>query len=190
MEQGFQYLKDVYEYDEHQELFTVKVALDTYQDLFNKLDPSPIRRRDISPDLRAFLEDCSSEIPLKYKTRINLVISHESKDALMEREISTSLKNYFSYVLNVDHNHIRIKKLRAFKYMIFSITAIILAVLLRTWLPDAILSSVAIESVTIASWVFLWETISVNFIQMDELSMNQKKYQRLKSGDIIYSYPA
>ena len=107
----------------------------------------------------------------------------------MEKEITTSLKNYFSYVLNVDYNHIRIKKLRAFKYMVFSISAIILAVLLRTWLPNAILSSVAIESVTIASWVFLWETISVNFIQMDELSMNEKKYQRLKSGDIIYSYP-
>ena len=189
MHHSIAYLRDVYEYDPALERFTIKISSDSYELLFNRLDPTPFRRRDISPDFKAFLDDCSDEIPTRYPVRLNLVLTAEQQDALLEREIRDGLHNYFAYVLNVNGSKIRQKRLRALKYLLISIFSIISAILLRGALPANIPSSVLIEGMTIAGWVFLWETISVNFIQMDDLNHDQRKYRRLISADIFFTYP-
>jgi len=43
----------------------IAAAFEKYSDFFNMLDLSPLRKRDLNRDLRAYLEDCSSDIPLK-----------------------------------------------------------------------------------------------------------------------------
>lgn len=45
--------------------FIIAAAFEKCSDFFNILDPSPLRKRDLSRDLRAYLEDCSSDILLK-----------------------------------------------------------------------------------------------------------------------------
>ncbi len=57
-------LEKIYEKDSATGTFVIAAALERSSDFFNELDPSPIRRRDLDDDLRVFLEDCSSDIPL------------------------------------------------------------------------------------------------------------------------------
>ncbi len=182
------YLREVYEYDPQQHLFTIKVSSDHYEDLFNRLDPTPFRRRDISPDFKAFLEDCSDEIPTRYPVRLKLVLTAERQDPLLEREICDGLHNYFAYILNVNGSKIRQKRLRALKYLLFSLSSIVSAIILRGVLPASLPAGVLLEGLTIAGWVFLWETISVNFIQMDDLQHDQRKYRRLIRAEISFAY--
>jgi hypothetical protein len=65
MKLGGSTLENMYEKDPATNAFIIPVALKTYSDFFNLLDPSPLRKRDLNRDLRAYLEDSSSDISLK-----------------------------------------------------------------------------------------------------------------------------
>jgi hypothetical protein len=187
---SIQYLKDVYEFEEANQTFVIKLALDKYSLIWNQLDPSPIRRRDISSDLKDFLEDCSTEIPTRYAVRLRFYFKDEQQDLLLEREIRDGLKNYFSYILNVTSSQVRLRRMRALKYALISFSAITLSVLVAQWLPESVLEQLLFNGLTIAGWVFLWETISVNFIQMDDTKAYLNKYRRLLSAAVEFVYHA
>ena len=50
--------------------YLIEVSLDDYSELFNGWDASPLRRRDLEPELMDYLEQAGSEIPLKEKMEL------------------------------------------------------------------------------------------------------------------------
>ena len=60
--------------------FIISIALDRYVDVFNELDSAPWRRRDLGHDLRMFLEECSTDIPLKYDLILQFNVEQEKQD--------------------------------------------------------------------------------------------------------------
>jgi hypothetical protein len=65
-------LDQVYDKDSDTDAYVINIVVKRYEDIFNNLDPSPFKRRDLNSNLISFLEDCSSDIPLRLKTIIQL----------------------------------------------------------------------------------------------------------------------
>jgi type IV secretory pathway VirB9-like protein len=94
-----QALEKIYEKDQTG-TFVISVAIEKYVDIFNELDSSPFRRRDLNSDLRKFLEECSSDIPLKNDIIVQFNVSQEKQEIEKEEKIRIGLKTYFSFVRN------------------------------------------------------------------------------------------
>lgn len=182
------YLFEIYKYDKESNTFTIPVNVDTYNDLFNQLDPTPFRKRDLAPELMEYLDSCSAEIPLNYKVEVSILILKEARDYQREKEIIAGFKHYFFYQLNSISDRIRSSQKRVAKYVFISFMCITCSALLRGFFADNLFFDYVREGFTIGGWVFLWEAVSVNFIQRDDITLTMKLYERLSRSyiDILY----
>lgn len=57
--------------------YMIEISLDEYSELFNGWDASPLRRRDLEPELLDYIEQCGAEIPLNYNLGLYLYLSEK-----------------------------------------------------------------------------------------------------------------
>ena len=82
-------LEKIYEKNEATNSFIISVTIENYADIFNELDPAPFRKRDLDQGLRDYLEDSSSDIPLKYGIILQFNISVEARNPDKEGKIKS-----------------------------------------------------------------------------------------------------
>ncbi len=181
-----QYLEEVYLFDAAKKAFTIQVAVNQYDELFNRLDPTPLHQRDLAPDLMAFLKECSEEIPFRYQINLLINVSQENRDSLVERKVLEGFRHYFLYEINVISDQLRHTRRRALKYVLVSFLSITSAALLRGLLEENLIMNYLREGLTIGGWVFLWEAISVSFIQSDPINRLKTHLRRLQQADIRF----
>ena len=87
----------IYRPFEDTERLMIEVSLDKYEDLFNEWDPAPFKRRDIDPDLRTFLEECSDEIGLKYPLAVVFYLPKGELDLEKQQKCIESLRSFFRF---------------------------------------------------------------------------------------------
>ncbi|MBP7227889.1 MAG: hypothetical protein KA988_02150 [Longilinea sp.] len=181
------HLQEVYLYDEERKRFTVRVLVRRYEDLFNRLDPTPLYQRDLAPDLLDFLRVCSDEIPERYGVDLLIQVSEQDRDAPMEAHTLEGLRHYFAYEQRVLQLQERRARGRALRYVLVSFLSISAAMLLRIP-PGNVLFNFLREGLTIGGWVFLWEAISVSFIQSAERIGAQRFCHRMQAAQVTFRY--
>ena len=92
-------LQEVYDFDINDNSFIIKIAPEKYVDLFNKLDHYPIKKRDIDQNVITYIEDCSSDIPLNRKSKIEIMIKDDMQNNELEQRTTKGMNSYFKYSL-------------------------------------------------------------------------------------------
>lgn len=182
------YLEEVYPYDAATKTFTIQVAVERYDEIFNHLDPTPLHQRDLAPDLMSFLTLCCSEIPARYNLRLRVNIAAQSFDPQLEQQVISGMKHFFLYEYQVLAEQIQRKQRRALRYVLISFTSLTCTWLLHG-LPANLFSNFLREGLTIGGWVFLWEAISASFIQKSEIDELRSMYHRLQQAEVRFNYP-
>ena len=182
------YLTEIYAFDPATGTFTIPVIIEKYDDLFNKLDHSPIRRKDLSYDFVTFLEECTNEIPDRHPLELAIHITAQNAQNLLENEVVAGIRYYYSYLANRTRQEIRQKRLQAVKYVLISLAFITTAVLSTPLIVNNVVFEIANEGLHIGGWVFLWEAFLVNFISMDENKANVQQAERLCKASILFTY--
>lgn len=181
-------LEEMYETDPTTNAFILGVAINSYSDIFNELDPAPFRRRDLDPDLRAFLEDCSSDIPLKYAIILRFNVPLTLHDPELEERIRLGLKTYFSFVIR-SHERERKQAYEQNVYYIFtSCFFLFISFFLGSRIPNNVFYFTLVEGLSIGGWVFLWEAISSFAFKNKSLYHNYKQYKRFYQCAIEFEY--
>ena len=182
------YLSEVYDFDPATGTFIIPVIIEQYDDLFNKLDHSPIRRKDLSFDLVTFLEECTNEIPKRYPLEVVIHITAQNAQTAQEKEVIAGIRHYFNYLVNRTRQEIRQKRLRAIKYVLISLAFITTAVLSTPLMTNNVAFEIVNEGLHVGGWVFLWEAFLVNFISMDVNKANVQQAERLCKATIHFTY--
>lgn len=181
-------LEKIYERDETSGAFIISVSIGEYVDVFNELDSAPWRRRDLDHDLRLFLEDCSSDIPLKYDVILQFNVSNETQDVVKEEKIRAGLKTYFSFVRNSLRKKFRESFQRSVLYVIAAFFLLFVSYSLYTEVVGNTLLTTLVDGIGIGGWVFLWEAISTLAFTSREAQDNLKQYERFNTAPIRFSY--
>jgi hypothetical protein len=185
----FDYLKNVYSIDPESGAVLLVSSVNHYSDLFNRLDPSPIRKRDLSPDLKDFLQEASIEIPLNYDLKIVFKICRDERDPQREQEIINAFRLFFAYTLNLKKYELNRKNRRSFFYVFVSLGFIGLSIIIRTFLNGGqFVGQLLSESFAIGGWVFLWESFSQLFINRDQVIDEIKRYERFIKYRVNFQY--
>jgi hypothetical protein len=180
-------LERIYEKDPGTGAFIVSIALDHYVDVFNELDSAPWRRRDIDHDLRVFLEECSSDIPLKYDVVLQFNVEQEKQDPAKEARLKLGLKTYFTFVRASLQRDIRSSYRRSLVYGLGAFLMIFTFYSLSASSANPFLSTV-FDVLSIGGWVFLWEAITTLAFESRKARDRYRMYQRFSMAQVRFTY--
>src|SRR5512133_1850177 len=180
-------LERIYEKDKETGAFIISIALDRYVDVFNELDSAPWRRRDLDHDLRIFLEDCSSDIPLKYDVILQFNVEQERQDPIKEERLKVGLKTYFTFVRSGLQKKIRRSNERSVVYAVGAFFLLFASYSLAAISSNLLLATL-FDVIAIGGWVFLWEAISTFAFQGREALDRYRTYQRFSTAEVRFTY--
>ena len=180
-------LERIYEKDKGTGAFIISLALDRYVDVFNELDSAPWRRRDLDHDLRLFLEDCSSDIPLKYDVILQFNVEQEKQDPAKEERLKVGLKTYFTFVRSSLHRKINRSYQRSLVYGVAAFFLIFASYSLAAISSNPLLVTL-FDVVAIGGWVFLWKAISAFAFEGRESRDRYRMYQRFSLAEVRFTY--
>ena len=180
-------LHTIYPFDPQTRSFTIPTRLGHYADFFNPMDPSPAPTRDLSLELVEYLNQCSDEIPENYALTVSIEIRDETQSNQQEQECVQSLRSFYQHASFVTQAHIRRTRRQALKYLMVSFTCLAAYIISEQWNLTTFILNLLREAILIGGWVFMWEAVTLNFIEMDNHHQEIKKYQRLINAKINFS---
>lgn len=187
-----QLLQGLYDFDTTDNCFIIKIAPEKYVDLFNKLDHYPMRKRDIDQNVISYIEDCSNDIPLKNRIKIEIKIKGEPQKSDVEERTTKGLVGFFKYSLHYYKKQNEAVTRTSSLYVVLFVLLTLLTFYLeaKRYYVDRILFKTILEGCSIGSWVFLWEAIAGMLIKNKKNRFMIKTYKRLASSGIYYVYGA
>lgn len=181
-------LREIYPYNPHTLTFTIPARVTSYDEFFNPIDPSPAPARDLTPELVDYLNQCSTEIPAQYELNIQLQVQNEFQSKQREQECLASLRVFYQHNIFVVQAQIRHMRGRAFKYLMISFACLAITILGENWSSTGFAGNLIHEALLIGGWVFMWEAVTLNFIEMDSFTQEIYKYRRLIAANVSFTY--
>ncbi|HYE82992.1 MAG TPA: hypothetical protein VEG39_12610 [Clostridia bacterium] len=182
------YLKQIYRMNTDTNTFIIDISLDSYNEIFNGWDPSPIKRRDLDPDLRHFMDECASDIPLKYPLELQFYLPEEQYDEEKEKLTRIGIENNFNFIVHFINKEIRQISGRIVFYIIIAFAFLSVGYLSSERVTENIVTTTLMEGLSIGGWVFLWEAFSLFFFSRQEVYGRLKIYKRYQDAKVNFSY--
>lgn len=181
-------LSRLYDWDPVAKAFVVKVAIGDYCDVFNELDPSPLRKRDIDDALFNYLYDCSKDIPLSWNLRIEFIADDTERDRVKEERVRKGLHANFDFIILYLKREIGGIFRKSLLWVGISLGFLLASFTLNAKLPPGLFSSTIIEGLSIGGWVFLWEAMALMAFRSREKSEKLARYRRLRRAAKSFHY--
>ena len=181
-------LSKIYDRDPDTGNFIVELSINEYTDIFNELDPTPLRRRDVAQPVVDFLDDCSADIPLKYRFDLRIMCPREIMNEGRERRTINGLRTFFSYMVLFYKKDLRVLSQKALLYFLTAIVLIVLSLYTSSHFPSDLFFKTLVEGLSIGGWVFLWEAIVLCFFKSRKIRVKRRRYQRLLDAPIAFIY--
>jgi hypothetical protein len=168
--------------------FLLEVDLNRYEDIFNEWDPAPFKRRDLDPDLKAYLECCSNDINLKRDIELLFSVPEDGEDLAKENHVREGLKNFFYN----EKNLVIRERRQSFRRELFTAVAALILLILMVQVSRYELTDLGLnvlrEGLTIGAWVFTWEFTLSFFFRRSEMTRRRQKWQRFSLAKIRFCH--
>jgi hypothetical protein len=141
----------------------IEVKVQTLQQIFNSMDPSPFHERDLDRDAEEFIVSWAKEHSSRkpYKLIVHLGQATERPDA--ERILSESIRNYFSY--RAEMNRRELKQLLHYGWISLLIATLFLGLCVTvaaSFDPElGVFIRILREGLIILGWVAMWRPLDV-----------------------------
>ena len=177
---------NLYHLNSEQSAYMVEVSLEDYSELFNGWDASPLRRKDLEPELVDYLEQAGAEIPLKETIELVFYLPKELKDADKQQKSLTGIKNHLKVVLMFIDKTLYRSYRQSVTYIVLSTLFLLAAYLLRNSADVSLLFSIMVEGLFIGGWFLLWNAFSVFFFTSHETRIRRKIFKRYLNSEITF----
>jgi hypothetical protein len=161
--------------------------VDDYTDIFNGWDPSPVRRRDLDPDLVDFLEQCASDIPVEFPVELQFYVPEAKCDKDKETRTIEGIKNNFSFTAHFIGKELEEIRRKVLRYAIASLAFLSIGYISRHYVDPNMFTTILTEGISIGGWVFLWEAFSLSFFSGQEIHNRLKGYRRFQESKITFN---
>ena len=141
----------------------IEVKVQTLQQIFNSMDPSPFHERDLDREAEEFIVSWAKEHSSRkpYKLIVHLGQATERPDA--ERILSESIRNYFAY--RAEMNRRELKQLLHYGWISLVIATLFLGLCVTvaaSFDPElGVFVRILREGLIILGWVAMWRPLDV-----------------------------
>jgi hypothetical protein len=169
---------------------TIAIPLDTVDQLVEPCPPSPFRRRRLREEAEKFLIERVTALPKR--TAVKLLVVLPESEAPQADMVAEAIHEHFNYLrLETDA---KLKRMWRFGWrslavaIAFLTVAIAVVQLMRRYLPEGTLSSVAIEGLIILAWIALWRPGDLLLYERYPLQRDARLFRRLEQCEVQFSY--
>lgn len=159
----------------------IKLQLHDLNQLFNSMDPSPFREKDLDDDAEEFIVSWARELPPG--TPLKLHVHLEQWPERDPRElISEAVHNHFAHRAELAELEFKALLKQGRTSLLIGLTALALCLGLSKMLlasESGTWASIARESLTIAGWVAMWRPIQIYLYDWWPLRRRARTYARL-----------
>ncbi len=166
--------------------YIIELSLDDYSELFNGWDASPVRRKEIEPELMDYFEQAAIEIPIKEKIEICFYISAELRDPDKESKSISALLGNFRIKLLFAGKALRGIYRRFITYVIVSAMLLTAAYVLSGLGEMSLFYKIMIEGMFIGGWWILWEGSSLFFFTGHDVRVRKRYFERYIKSQIYF----
>lgn len=141
----------------------LEISLRRVEQLFNSLDPSPFRDRDLDAEAESYLVNWAQELPRDAALSMSLHLA-ELEGASTDW-IGESIQRYFT-----ERRRLKLAELHALlrqgrSSLVIGLAFLVSCLLLSQWLqglmPHGMVASVVRESFMVIGWVALWRPLEI-----------------------------
>lgn len=182
------FIKQMYRTNPETNAFIIEISLDDYSEIFNGWDPSPVKRRDLDPELVGFLEQCASDIPLKFPLELQLYMPQGKLDKDKESLSREGIKNNFDFTVHSIMKNLTEIRQKTMIYMISAFAFLSVGYASRRLADLGVVTTILTEGLSIGGWVFLWEAFSLFFFSGQEVRSRLKRYVRFQGTEVVFKY--
>ena len=168
--------------------FVIEISLDDYSEIFNGWDPSPVKRRDLDPEFVGFLEQCASDIPLRFPLELQLYMPAGKLDKDKESLSREGIKNNLDFMVHFIRKSLAEIRQKAMIYVTAAFAFLSVGYASRHLADLGMVNAILAEGLSIGGWVFLWEAFSLLFFSGQEERNRLKRYVRFQDAEIIFRY--
>jgi CRISPR/Cas system-associated protein Csx1 len=182
------YLQKLYEINPKTGNYLVEIVVYTYQDIFNDLDNAPVVKKDINHEIKDFLNNCSTDIPVSHGIDLVFNIIRDSKDEAKENQVKSAFKTYYSFYIHADKKELRQLYYRMIEYTAISVVFLLVGFFLEEKLVKSLIRFILFQGATIGGWVFLWQAMAFFIGERKDISKEIKILKRLFNANISFKY--
>lgn len=167
---------------------TIELRLNSISQLFNSLDPSPFRQRDLDTEAEDFVVGWARELPVRARLRIVVYLPAAEFDRVDGREVRVALTHYFADRADAQRRELR--ELFRVGRRHFWVGVGVLAVTLTAsqfvgrFITPVTLARLIEESLIIVGWVANWKTIEIFLYDWWPYRRRIALYERLANAAV------
>jgi hypothetical protein len=164
------------------EAHRVELNLRDVNQLFNTIDPSPFREKDLDRDAEEFIVSWTREFPLREPVVLVIYLSELPVGKDIEPMIEQSVQNYFAYRARIIHMEFRqLMKDGRHSLLIggLFLAACLTASHVLVGRASGTFLSVARESLTIAGWVAMWRPMEIFLYEWWPLRRRGRVFEKM-----------
>lgn len=183
------YFNEVNDINERTLHYIVNLRVHKYNDIFDNLDNSPLKARNINKNIQLYLQDSFANIPNKNSINIIFHITGEEKNELKEEAIILAIQRCCLKRLKSKRTDLRSSNIDTVIYVLTSVLLLSIGFDLETIFIDrTVLFNTLLEGVNIGGWIFLWEAISKLFFKSKDINNEIQEVHRILKSNVSFTY--
>lgn len=171
---------------------TIHVRIHELRQLFNSIDPSPFRERDLDPDCEEFIVSWAREMPPDRRLRVDIRIDREQPPAELAAEVPPAVRSHFEREASLQDLRLRRIVREGRLSLAIGLVLLVLCVSGAALVPTATWGTpgeVLRESLIIAGWVVMWHPLEVLLYGLWPVTRERRLLERLAEADVVLSAP-
>lgn len=179
-------LKEIYDFNETNNAYKLEIKVLKYQDLFNSLDPAPLRKRDLDSDFVKYLEDFSADIPLKDNIQLEIYIPDTQLDDNEKHRVKTAIKSYYSFMLLDSKKKNSNQNKESAVFILISVVLLFVSFYISGSVKPNYFLKIIIEGFNIGGWVFFWEALNILIFKKRKVIKMSRIYKRILDARVSF----
>jgi hypothetical protein len=169
----------------------IEVHVAELKQLFNAMDPSPFRERDLDPNAEAFIvgwaREAPRDAPLALLVRLDRAAGLPGEPA----ELREAIRDYFTYRSRMTRRRLRELFRRGRISLIIGLVALAALTFLGDFITKAMpghIADVLQESMAIGGWVAMWRPMEVFLYDWWPIRAEARLFDRLSEMPVRIAY--
>ena len=143
----------------------IEVHVASLQQLFNSLDPTPFRKRDLDPQAEEFIAGWARELDSDKPVGLVVHVDHDVPSQEQVKTLSDAVRDYFGERASRSRQRLRqlfrVGRTSMIIGLIFLAASILIGDLVASLLEATRFGGVARESLLIGGWVAMWKPLEI-----------------------------
>jgi hypothetical protein len=161
----------------------IDVQVSDIRQLFNSMDPSPFRERDLDPEAETFIVDAARELPRNAPLRLIVSLSANISTAEDLAAVPQAVRDYFAQRAVATRTGLR-RLLRFGGWTLLIGTSFVAATNLIGELVSELVGRFLHESLVIGAWVALWRPLEILLYGWWPMLGDARLYDRLAAMQV------